>query len=154
MFEKRGFEPIFDSRSEILILGSFPSKMSFLDGFYYGNPRNRFWQMMQEFFQVELTSIEAKKQFLLAQRIALWDIVYLGSNQNSLDKNLLPIEISNLERLFLKADFKKILCNGKKAYTLFCKYYPHLKDSAKALPSTSPANFKFNSGQWKAELLE
>ena len=63
MTNKKGFEPVFDCESEILILGSFPSKMSFEVGFYYGHPRNRFWKMLQEFFQVELGSIESKKNF-------------------------------------------------------------------------------------------
>lgn len=49
---KRGFEPIFNNESEVLILGSFPSKMSFEIGFYYGNPRNRFWKMLQDFLRL------------------------------------------------------------------------------------------------------
>ena len=102
--DKKGFEPIFDNKSEILILGSFPSKMSFRVGFYYGNPRNRFWKMLQEFFQVELGSIESKKNFLLNYHIALWDIVSLGSNmqgskESSMDKNLAHVEISDIDTI-------------------------------------------------------
>lgn len=155
---KRGFEPIFNNESEVLILGSFPSKMSFEIGFYYGNPRNRFWKMLQDFFKVELVSVEAKKDFLLHYRIALWDIVCLGSNmqgdkESSMDKTLLATEISDLEALLAKTQIKTILCNGKKAYFLLNKYCPHLKDMAKSLPSTSPANVRFDSKQWEVELV-
>ncbi|MCI5631997.1 DNA-deoxyinosine glycosylase [Helicobacter sp.] len=157
--DKKGFEPIFDNKSEILILGSFPSKMSFGVGFYYGNPRNRFWKMLQEFFQVELGSIESKKNFLLNYHIALWDIVSLGSNmqgskESSMDKNLAPVEISDIDMLFRKTKIKIILCNGKTAYALLLKFYPHLRDRAKCLPSTSPANFRFDSRQWQTALLQ
>jgi len=68
---KDGFEPVFDSNSTILILGSFPSVLSFKQGFYYGNPRNRFWGLMQEIFGGQIDSIPNKKQLILNNKIAL-----------------------------------------------------------------------------------
>lgn len=44
-------EPIFDSGSRILILGSFPSVKSRESQFYYGNPRNRFWLVLAGLFE-------------------------------------------------------------------------------------------------------
>ena len=41
-----GFEPVFNSDSRILILGSFPSVLSRKNAFYYGNPQNRFWRVI------------------------------------------------------------------------------------------------------------
>ena len=41
-----GFEPVFDDRSRILVLGSFPSVQSRKNAFYYGNPQNRFWRVI------------------------------------------------------------------------------------------------------------
>ena len=41
-----GFDPVFDERSRVLVLGSFPSVLSRENAFYYGNPRNRFWRVM------------------------------------------------------------------------------------------------------------
>ena len=35
------FPPVYDSNSQILILGSFPSVKSRELSFYYGHPRNR-----------------------------------------------------------------------------------------------------------------
>lgn len=35
-------DPVFDERSRVLVLGSFPSVLSRENSFYYGNPRNRF----------------------------------------------------------------------------------------------------------------
>ena len=35
--------PLYDSHSEILILGSFPSIKTREMGFFYGHPQNRFW---------------------------------------------------------------------------------------------------------------
>lgn len=41
-----GFEPVFDERSRVLVLGSFPSVLSRENAFYYGNPQNRFWRVI------------------------------------------------------------------------------------------------------------
>lgn len=43
---EHGFEPVFDRRSRVLVLGSFPSVLSRANTFYYGNPQNRFWRVM------------------------------------------------------------------------------------------------------------
>lgn len=43
---EHGFEPVFDRRSRVLVLGSFPSVLSRANAFYYGNPQNRFWRVM------------------------------------------------------------------------------------------------------------
>ena len=42
---EHGFEPVFDERSRVLVLGSFPSVLSRANAFYYGNPQNRFWRV-------------------------------------------------------------------------------------------------------------
>lgn len=38
------FPAEYDADAEILILGSIPSPISREEGFYYANPRNRFWR--------------------------------------------------------------------------------------------------------------
>ena len=67
------FPPVYDRESRILILGSFPSVKSREEGFYYGNPRNRFWKIIEIIFNTGLRTIEEKKAFLLSRHIALWD---------------------------------------------------------------------------------
>ena len=43
---EHGFEPVFDERSRVLVLGSFPSVLSRANDFYYGNPRIAFGALM------------------------------------------------------------------------------------------------------------
>lgn len=80
------FEPVYDSESRILILGSFPSVKSREMLFFYGHPQNRFWKVIaavtgDEAFARLLekdgagASIEDKKAFLLRNHIALWDVI-------------------------------------------------------------------------------
>ncbi len=45
------FEPIYNERSRILILGTLPSVKSRENNFYYGHPQNRFWKVLAQVFQ-------------------------------------------------------------------------------------------------------
>ena len=64
------FEPVYDSNSEILILGSFPSVKSREQQFYYGHPRNRFWNVLAACYLDETpVTIEEKKRLSEASQI-------------------------------------------------------------------------------------
>lgn len=152
-----GFEPVFNGESRVLILGSFPSVLSFQNNFYYGNPRNRFWGLMQEIFGMQVSTIEDKKALLLANNVALWDIVLSGENivngkLGSNDSNLKCDVVADIPWLISNTKVNKIICNGKKSFELFCKHYPQLIDMVVCLPSTSPANVRFNKDMWLNEL--
>lgn len=147
------FSPVYDSDSQILILGSFPSVKSRELSFYYGHPRNRFWKLLSELLQEPLPlSIEEKKFFLLSHHIALWDVIesceIKGSSDSSI-KNVIPNDILSLTQ---KAPIKHIYANGSKAYSLYEKYCK--KDISlpiTKLPSTSPANAAFPIERLKKE---
>ena len=72
------FEPIFDENSKILMLGTMPSPKSREVGFYYGHPRNRFWKVVADVRkEVIPTTIQEKIDFLIKNKIALWEVVIL-----------------------------------------------------------------------------
>ena len=48
----RGLSPVTGPEPLVLILGSFPSVLSLTHSEYYGNPRNRFWAVMEELFGI------------------------------------------------------------------------------------------------------
>ena len=43
-------QPVLDSRSRVLLLGTMPSPASREQGFYYGLPQNRFWRILAAIF--------------------------------------------------------------------------------------------------------
>ncbi|HIT49971.1 MAG TPA: DNA-deoxyinosine glycosylase, partial [Candidatus Pelethenecus faecipullorum] len=65
---KHPFEPVYDSDSKILILGTVPSVVSCQKGFYYMHPTNRFWKILSEIYQADFyhASIEEKKKLILS----------------------------------------------------------------------------------------
>ncbi len=137
------FGPVYDQNSKVLILGSFPSVKSREQQFYYGHPQNRFWKMIAAVYGEALPdTIQGKRELLLRNRIALWDVIescdIIGSSDSSI-KNVKPNPIAEV---IAHTGIKRICCNGEKAYCLFIKYNPELAAEIpiRKMPSTSPAN--------------
>lgn len=152
--ELNGFSPIFNRNSKILILGSFPSVVSRQNNFYYGNLKNRFWTTLNLIFNENANTIDEKIKMLLNHKIALWDIVKSCNNKNSMDSNLKDIKFANVLMILKTAKIEKVLCNGTKSYELTKKYFKENKLALPLIkmPSTSPANTKFNFNEWKHQL--
>ena len=103
--------PVFDSHSKILILGSFPSVKSRESQFFYGHPQNRFWRVLAAVTGQPLPSdIAEKKEFLLRNHIALWDVIesceITGSSDSSI-RNAVP---NNLNRILCAAPVYRQTC--------------------------------------------
>lgn len=58
------FAPVVDENCRTLILGSFPSVKSRENGFYYGHPQNRFWQMLAAVYAEDAPESIAEKTSL------------------------------------------------------------------------------------------
>ncbi len=136
------FPPLYDSESEILILGSFPSVKSREQKFFYGHKQNRFWKVMAAVLETAVPeTIEEKKKMLYRHHIALWDSIYscdiIGSSDSSI-KNAVP---TDLGQIITGSKIRKIFCNGAASGICFKKYQEkELQITADILPSTSPAN--------------
>ena len=146
-----GFKPLFDSNSKILILGSFPSVKSREQAFYYGNKQNRFWKTLSEFYGGSVETIEDKIQLCLRNGVALWDIVVSCSIRGSMDADIKDYTLADLSVVLDKCNITKILCNGDKAYQLTKRAYNGGIPVTK-LPSTSPANVRFDKAVWFSNL--
>ena len=144
------FEPVFDKKSKVLILGSFPSVKSRENNFYYGHPQNRFWKVLARIFEVDVPqTIEDKKTFLLAHGIAVWDVIESCTIVGSSDTSIRDVVVNDFSKLLKKSSVDKIYVNGTKAYELYHRY-AEIETGIKAvkLPSTSPAN-----AAWSLEKL-
>ena len=144
------FAPVYDKKSRVLILGTFPSVKSRENRWYYGHPRNRFWKVTAAVVGCEVPeTIEEKKAFLLENHIAIWDVIASCDIAGSSDSSITNVVANDIERLLTEAPIEAVFLNGAKAYELFMKYCS-CKDKAEIckLPSTSPAN-----AAWSLERL-
>lgn len=154
----KNFLPFINAESRILILGSFPSVKSRETGFYYGNPQNRFWKTLAAACGTETpATVEQKKAFLLANKIALWDVIAETSLTGSSDANIKEENSAaeNIKSIFgVSKELKVIICNGKKAFGVFLKEVPCPPVTALYLSSTSSANPAFRAEDWIKTLRE
>ncbi len=143
--QTHNIEPIFDSKSKILILGSFPSVKSREGMFFYNHPQNRFWKVLSAVLNQETPqTIEEKKIFLLKNKIALWDVIASCTISGSSDSSIKDVETNDINMILNHCDIKMIFCNGNLAYSLFMKHlFPILQIEPIMLPSTSPANARY-----------
>lgn len=148
-----GFEPYFALNAEILILGSFPSVKSRETSFYYGHPRNRFWKVLADFYgEPAPAGVNERKAFVKAHGIALWDVVISCEISGSADATIRDYSVADLKKVLAVVPIKKILVNGSTAMKIFSKNYPELLPMTTALPSTSPANARFDVSAWEKAL--
>lgn len=136
------FLPVYNSESKIFILGSIPSPKSRELGFYYGHPQNKFWKVLSKIFDQEIKNdIDSKEEFLLKNKIALWDVINSCKIIGASDTSICDVKVNDINMIISKTKIKTVFTTGKKAYNLYMKYcYPDTKIKAIYLPSTSPAN--------------
>lgn len=134
--------PVYDKDSKVLILGSIPSPKSREYGFYYGHERNRFWKIMARVFEEKFPeSIEEKKQFILKNKLALWDVLAECSIHGASDQSIESPVPNDISGLIKETDIGHIFTTGRKAYELYTKLSEQSTGiKAICLPSTSPAN--------------
>lgn len=138
-------KPIYDNESKVLILGTFPSVKSREGEFFYHHPQNRFWKVISGVYDELLpTSIEEKKELLLRNGIAVWDVIQSCEITGSADSSIKNVIPNDLTEILNTAKIKQLIANGNTSYQLYMKYiYPNTKREIKKLPSTSPANASY-----------
>lgn len=114
------FEPIYDENSTILILGSLPAVKSRKKGFYYSDSRNAFWEIISYVCGCSVPNTnEDKKQMLLNNHIAIWDICKSCDIKGSSDSSIKNETPTDIPKLLKKAPIQKIYANGKTAADIY-----------------------------------
>ncbi len=144
------FDPVYDARSKILIVGTMPSVRSRKEGFYYGNPRNRFYDVLSALLQCDKPqTTEEKTRMLLRNRIALYDVLGECDIRGSADASIKNAVPNDFSPIFRAADIAKVFANGRAAYGYYKNF---ICGEVTYLPSTSPANAAYQMeklvGEW------
>lgn len=158
-----GLPPIVGKEPRVLILGSFPSKMSLAAGLYYANPRNQFWPIMQLLFSLEGGTASPENQDNLSRHhIAVWDVIASRAFQaGAMDRDIKDPVLNDIPGFLRKyPTIRCIALNGGMAGHCFNRIFRDVPGSGKIivmrLPSTSPANATYSLRQklehWRAVL--
>jgi len=142
----QGFAPLLGKCPKVLILGTLPSVKSLQEQQYYGHPQNAFWWLMSQMCGFEPgLSYSERVSHLLANHIAVWDVIQSCHRPGSLDSKIDQSTLETNDFLSLLGEtstIKAIAFNGQSASKLFSKFVDaeKWKGDFIVLPSTSPAN--------------
>ena len=95
---------------------------------------------------------DERRQFLLRRHIALWDVVLSCEIQGSADASIREEEVADVAGLIEGSKIRAVFCNGKLAYRLLTERAAPLAVPVMCLPSTSPANPRFDAAVWQDAL--
>jgi len=148
------FLPVIKPGADILILGSMPGKRSLQVDQYYAHPRNAFWRIFCNLFNINeklilgVDKYRKRIAYLEEANIALWDVLQSCTRESSLDADIVESSIiaNDFSTFFYKhKSIRHIYFNGAKAEQLYKRHViPTLSDQQRQLPmtrlpSTSPA---------------
>lgn len=151
---KHPWDAVYNKDSKILILGTMPSPKSRELKFYYGHPQNIFWKTLAMVLGKEEPekSPEVRKEFLLQNKIAIWDVLASCQITGASDASIQCAEVNRFRTILEETQIKAIFTTGKAATELFQKRcQKETGMGAIYLPSTSPAN---RAQQGKSEFME
>ncbi len=144
----KGFPPIAGQQVKVLILGSMPSVASLHKQQYYGHPRNAFWSIMGALFDFDPDlDYYSRQQILIAQGLAVWDVLKTCHRSGSLDSAIERDSMicNDFAALFdAHPELEQIFFNGGTAEKLFSREILSVNPEwslfkYQRLPSTSPA---------------
>lgn len=114
--------PLYDEKSRVLILGSFPSVKSREAAFFYAHPQNRFWPTLAAVLKEKTPkSVEEKKAMVLRHGIAMWDTIGSCEIVGSSDASITNVVPNDLSVILDAADIRAIFCNGGTSYACYKK---------------------------------
>lgn len=142
-----GLPPILGKDPAVLILGSFPSKMSLARQQYYANPQNQFWKIMSDLLtHGSVKDIPSLSDLLKDRHIAVWDVIASRRyQQGSMDRDIMDPLLHDIPG-FLRdyPSIRYIGTNGGTAWEYFRSSVRGIRFEGavvmERLPSTSPAH--------------
>ncbi len=162
------FEPIIDFDSKVLILGTIPGQDSLKGEEYYKNEDNIFWDIIFRIFDKDFGMFDLidedfnytrKINLLRNNKIALWDVYESCKREGNRDSKIVDPIFNDIKKILLEyPNIKKIVCNGKAAYSQLNKIKRELPDNIEyvelySTSSTSPVNSFYILKQWRDALI-
>ena len=157
MERKRAFDPVADTDTRLLILGSLPGVRSLAERQYYAHPTNQFWRLVGEVVERRLVDMpyEERLTVLREAKVGLWDVIRSAERHTSSDSLIREAEAHDLAALVADLpDLRAIAFNGGKAAAIGRRQLPPLEGIAVVdLPSSSAAHtigFAAKLERWRA----
>ena len=139
-----GLAPVADTRTQLVILGSFPGVASLQVQQYYAHPQNKLWPILAALWpehpQPDRRDYTARCEWLLQRGLGLWDVYDSCQRSGSLDSAIRQPQVNDFAALQLRCPLLHAVAhNGGESYK-HAGVLQGLGWQVYKLPSTSPAN--------------
>ena len=138
----QGLPPVWDPRTRLVVLGSFPGVASLQAQQYYAHPRNQFWIILGTLWGLPLPDwpYEQRVAALLEHGLGLWDVYAECERKGSLDSAIRAPRLNDLAALRQRCPaLRAIVHNGGESWR-HAHHTRALGVAVERLPSTSPAH--------------
>ncbi|WP_051048922.1 DNA-deoxyinosine glycosylase [Ideonella sp. B508-1] len=138
----RGFPPVADVGTRLLVLGSFPSVASLQAQQYYAHPRNQFWPLLSALFGLDLKAMPYAERVAAVQArgLGIWDVYAACEREGSLDSAIEQAEYNDFAGLIARLpQLRGIAHNGGESARAR-RFTASFGLPVYRLPSTSPAH--------------
>lgn len=138
----QGLSPVIDTRTRLIVLGSFPSVASLQAGEYYAHPRNQFWPLLSAIWSVDLRALPYGERLREVQQrgLGIWDVYAHCRREGSLDSAIQDAEFNDLAGLKQQAPQLQAIAHNGGESARAMRFTRTLGVPVLRLPSTSPAN--------------
>lgn len=127
--------PLYDEKSRVLILGSFPSVKSREAAFFYAHPQNRFWPTLAAVLGEETPkTVEEKKAMVLRRGVAMWDTIGSCEIVGSSDASITNVVPNDLSVIWMRRTFRPSSATAARPT-------PAIKNTAARSSGARPSSF-------------
>ena len=153
-----GLAPVIDTRTRILVLGSFPGAASLAAQQYYAHPRNLLWPILSALTGEPLAQLPYAERLprLLAHGFGLWDVLGACEREGSLDSAIRKPAANDFARLRELCPLLETVGFNGQTSGKFASQFAAEGYRTVVLPSTSPAHASLSLAEkldrWRALL--
>ena len=143
---KRGFDPVVDADTRLLILGSLPGDASIARREYYAHPTNGFWTLIGDVIGdpgLRQLSYADRLAALKRHGVGLWDVIVEAERIGSLDSSIRLPEYADLHSLAAALpNLRAVAFNGGRSAAAGTRHLADMDERIAriALPSSSAAH--------------
>jgi len=137
-----GLPPVIDARTRLIVLGSFPGRVSLQTQRYYAHPQNHFWKILAAIWNQPLTDMpyDDRLHAIRHKGLGLWDVYASCEREGSLDSAIRNAALNDLGSLRTRCpQLQAVAHNGGESFR-HARHTQGLGVPLYRLPSTSPAN--------------
>lgn len=136
-----GFAPVVNTKTGVLILGSFPGSASLDAQQYYAHPRNQFWRLLSAVVEEDITPLAYDKKLaaMLRHKIGLWDVIAACGREGSLDSAIRQARSNDFTQLKKRCPKLRVIAFNGKTSAKYQGLFTAAGFRTLVLPSSSPA---------------